>query len=74
MPHRKRKQAAIVVKKTVGRTTTSATPTQKSVKRTAPKRPTTRPTTKLKMNTVRVKRMKRPSGMPVSRMFMPRNV
>lgn len=57
-----------------GRTMVKATPTQKSVKRTAARRPRMRPTRREKMRTVREKRMKRPRGTPVRRMFMPRKV
>jgi hypothetical protein len=64
----------MVVKKMNGRTMVSATPTQKIVKRTAARRPRMRPTRRLKTRTVMVKRMKRPSGTPVSAIFIPRKV
>jgi hypothetical protein len=51
-----------------------ARPTAKSVKATAPRTPTSRPTTRAKMKTVREKRMKRKRGMPVMAKFMPRKV
>lgn len=73
-PQRNKKHAAAVVKKMKGRTMVKATPTQKTVKRTAARRPRMRPTRREKMRTVREKRMKRPRGTPVRRMFMPRKV
>jgi len=62
----------MVVKRTVGRTKKRAVPTQKRVKATAARRPRRSPTTSEKMATVKVKRKKRPRGMPVRRKFMPR--
>lgn len=72
--HRNRKQAAIVVKKMSGKTNASAVPTQNNVKSTAARRPTTSPTIKAKMKTVKEKRMNKPSGTPVRAMFIPRKV
>lgn len=58
----------------MGRRNIRATPTAKTMKRTAARRPRRRPTRREKMATVRVKRAKRKSGMPVRARFIPRKV
>ena len=64
-PHKKRNVAAKVVIKMVGRTTRRATPTMKSVKRTAASRPMRSAAIREKTKTVMEKVMNRMRGTPV---------
>ena len=59
------KAPAKLVTKSVGSRTRRATPTQRAVKRMAPRRPMTRAATRAKMKTPMVKTMKRARGMPL---------
>lgn len=61
------------MKRTVGKRTRRATPTQKRVKATATRRATTRATMSEVIRTVSVKRMKRKSGGPVRTTLVRRN-